>query len=91
MRAADAHGEAMGRLGASAGAPIVTAELDRVAQIARSCGGGAKPSGAGGGDVALAFFSDAERGARFETACEEAGFTLLSVALGADGVRSEET
>lgn len=91
VRAADAHGDAMGRLGDSAGAPIVTEELERVAQIARSCGGGAKPSGAGGGDVALAFFSDVESSARFEAACGQCGLTLLSLALGADGVRAEET
>lgn len=91
VRAADSHGRAMGALGDAAGAPIVTAELERVAELARSCGGGAKPSGAGGGDVALAFFCGADASERFREACSRAELTLLSLVLGADGVRLEET
>ncbi len=90
VEAADAHGRAMGALGDAAGAPIVTEALARVAAIARDCGGGAKPSGAGGGDVALGFFTRAEDAAAFRAACAEAGLTPLSLSLGAEGVRVEE-
>ncbi|MBX3269814.1 MAG: hypothetical protein KF729_06115 [Sandaracinaceae bacterium] len=87
---ADAHGRAMGALGEAAGAPIVTDALAGLAALARACGGGAKPSGAGGGDVALAFFTRPEDAARFRARCTEAGLTLLSLTLGAEGVRAEE-
>jgi len=89
--AADRHGLAMGALGEASGAPIVTEELARVAALARENNGGAKPSGAGGGDVALAFFSNPDDSRRFRAACVKADLTLLSVELGAEGVRSEET
>ncbi|MCB9595423.1 MAG: hypothetical protein H6719_22070 [Sandaracinaceae bacterium] len=88
--AADAHGVAMGALGDAADAPIVTEELHAVAELARTCGGGAKPSGAGGGDVALAFFRRAEDAARFRAGCAAADLTLLSLTLGAEGVLATE-
>lgn len=87
VKAADAHGLAMAGLGEAAGAPIVTEELAQVAELARACGGGAKPSGAGGGDVALAFFARAEDASAFREACAEASLRVLDVELGADGVR----
>lgn len=90
-RAAAAHGRAMAGLGEAAGVPIVTAELARVAALAEACGGGAKPSGAGGGDVALAFFADAEAAARFRSGCQAEGLTLLPLAMAAEGVRDENS
>ena len=42
---------------------------------------------AGGGDVALAFFTRDDDAAAFRRACPEAGLDLLSVQLGAEGVR----
>ena len=89
VRAAAAHGDAMAKLGEAAGAPIVTEALARVARIAKDCGGAAKPSGAGGGDVALALFADAADAERFDRACAREGLNLLSLRLGAEGVRRE--
>jgi phosphomevalonate kinase len=86
VQAADAHGEAMRRLGEAAGVGIVEENLARVAQMARAAGGAAKPSGAGGGDVAVAFFADAAEAAQFERACHEAGMDLLNLRLGAEGL-----
>lgn len=91
IEAADEHGAAMGALGEAAGAPIVTETLARVAELARAHRGGAKPSGAGGGDVALAFFDSARDAARFRDACATNELALLPLELGADGVRLEET
>ncbi len=85
--AAGAHGEAMDGLGQASGAPIVTDALRRVARLAAERGGGAKPSGAGGGDVALAFFAEDAAAESFRAACEAAGLTLLPLQLGAEGVR----
>lgn len=87
VSAADAHCAAMDRLGHAAGVAIVSPELRRLAALARDHGGAAKPSGAGGGDVALGFFADAADAQGFGVRCDEAGFVRLPLALGAEGVR----
>lgn len=81
-----AYGEAMGALGDAAGAPIVDLRLRRVADLAARFSGGAKPSGAGGGDVAVAFFTDAEAADGFEMACQDEGLRPIDVLWGATGV-----
>jgi phosphomevalonate kinase len=86
---AGAPRRAMKALGEAAGVPIVNDSLERAMALAERHGGGAKPSGAGGGDVAIAFFSAAEDAARFEGACSDVGLTPLSLRLGVDGVRTE--
>ena len=68
---------------------FMTDTLKRTQELADRAGGGAKPSGAGGGDVALAFFADPESAERFVTSCSASGLEVLSMALGAEGVRSE--
>lgn len=44
---------------------LITPDHERIAQAAQAAGGAAKPSGAGGGDLAVAFFPDEESAARF--------------------------
>lgn len=90
VRAADVHHHAMAALGDAAGAPIVEASLARAAELARKHGGAAKPSGAGGGDVALAFFADAEAADAFAAECPQHGLSIVEAALDAEGVRVEE-
>ena len=51
---------------------------------------GTKPSGAGGGDVAIALFADESSEERFRALCSDCKFTLLTIELGAPGVRLEE-
>lgn len=89
VRAAGAHGRAMQHLGERTGAGILTEPLARAAHLAEAHRGASKPSGAGGGDVALAFFADEEDAARFRRACASARLTLLPLALGDEGVRIE--
>lgn len=84
-----AYGRAMGALGDAAGIPIVNDTLNKVAQLAERAGGAAKPSGAGGGDVALALFPDEAADQRFRAKCNECNFSLLLLKLGAEGVCSE--
>ena len=84
-----AYGKTMGQLGDAAGVSIVNDTLRKVAQLAEQAGGAAKPSGAGGGDVALALFPDDSSERRFSALCEEHGFALLLIELGAQGVRLE--
>jgi phosphomevalonate kinase len=89
VAAAGAYGEGMARLGVAAGVDIVTAELQTIADLARAHGGSAKPSGAGGGDVAIAFFASEADAQGFDGACVKQGLDLLDLGLGAEGVRIE--
>lgn len=84
-----AYGVAMGQLGEAAGVSIVTDTLRQVADLANQAGGAAKPSGAGGGDVALALFPDDASERRFAALCKDSSFSLLSIELGAQGVCRE--
>lgn len=79
---------AMGELGAAAGAPIVEERLARAAELAGRFSGSAKPCGAGGGDVAIAFFVDADAATRFEVASSEEGLHPIDVSWGATGVQA---
>lgn len=82
--AADAYGRALTELGASAGVSIVTPPFQRLAELARTLGGAAKPSGAGGGDVGVAFFASAEAARELATRCPP-GMTVLDLRLGTPG------
>jgi phosphomevalonate kinase len=84
VAAADAYGLGLGALGAAAEVPIVTAPHARAAKLARELGGAAKPSGAGGGDVGIAFFTDTEAAAAFAGRCSEE-LLVLEIRLGAAG------
>lgn len=87
IASAASYADAMRVLGDSAGAPIVEARLSRVAEIAARFSGSAKPSGAGGGDVAVAFFVDLGAAEAFEMACKDQRLHPIDVAWGATGVR----
>ncbi len=89
LSCADQYGEAMAALGRESGAPIVEERLSKVRSLAQEEQGAAKPSGAGGGDVALGFFTDANRARRFEDRCAHAGFAVLDATVGGPGVRIE--
>jgi phosphomevalonate kinase len=89
IAAARAYGLGMGQLGRSAGVDIVTTELAQIAQLAEQHGGAAKPSGAGGGDVAIALFPSNDAALTFDAACVEKGLDRLSLTLGAPGVRAD--
>jgi phosphomevalonate kinase len=89
IEAARAYHESMKALGAAAGAAIVDAQLEQIARAAAREGGAAKPCGAGGGDVAIAFFDDLTAAKRFEIRCAVAGSKPIDVRWGAEGVRCE--
>jgi phosphomevalonate kinase len=88
IRAAGAYGAAMAELGEAADAPIVDARLERARALADRFSGSAKPCGAGGGDVAIAFFVDSDRAQAFKLACEDEGLHPIEVSWGAPGVRA---
>jgi phosphomevalonate kinase len=91
LRSTAAYGEAMGALGAAADIPVVNDTLRKVADLAAQAGGAAKPSGAGGGDVAIAIFADQTTEHRFDQLCREHNFALILMDVGASGVRLDTT
>jgi mevalonate kinase len=85
VAAAEEYGRALRDLGSSAGVSIVTPAFEAAAALARTLGGAAKPSGAGGGDVGVAFFTDRGAASEFAARCPE-GVSMLDLRLGAAGV-----
>jgi len=85
-RSLDDGGEALERLAREADLPLLTPELDRLVALARAAGAGAKLSGAGGGDCAIALTDDAEVAARVRAAWQAASFRALDLSLEPGGV-----
>ena len=84
------YGKSMDRLGRASGAPIVTKKHALVANLASSLGGSAKPSGAGGGDAAVAVFNDREAAAQFRTVCLRYELIPLELTTDAPGLCRED-
>jgi phosphomevalonate kinase len=89
IRVANEYHDAMGALGRAAGAEIVTPELQQITELARRHGGAGKPSGAGGGDLGVAFTVGEEATAKLRTALSEAGLTVLELSPNAPGLKWE--
>jgi phosphomevalonate kinase len=66
-------------MSAQAGIDYDTPALARIATLAADHGGAAKPSGAGGGDVAVACIPDPEARTQFEAACALEGLPPIAV------------
>jgi phosphomevalonate kinase len=84
VRWADVCHDALDQLGQAADLPIVTREVAEAAALARSFGGAAKPSGAGGGDIGVAFFSDPDEARDFTARCPPS-LLVLDLQLGVTG------
>lgn len=82
-------GSAMRQLGIEADMDIVSAPHREIAKIAAQHGGAAKPSGAGGGDIAIAFVPIQNRDSLADS-LENAGYPVFPLALGGPGVRRDE-
>jgi phosphomevalonate kinase len=89
VAAADAYGQAMGQLGEAAACEIVTRPHAVCAALARRHGGAAKPSGAGGGDLGVAFTVGAEATHALRADLRGAGLTVLPLGAPAPGLRLE--
>lgn len=70
-------------MAAAAGLDYDTEEHRRIAALADEHGGAAKPSGAGGGDVAVALFPDPAARSAFAEACRRAGLAPIAVEVAA--------
>jgi phosphomevalonate kinase len=86
LGAVGAAHEALAALGRDADLAIVTPALEAAAALARELGGAAKPSGAGGGDVGVAFFADPDAAQRFRTRAARHDLSILSITTGARGL-----
>lgn len=86
----ESYGTAMGVLGDAAGIAILDETTKDIRMLARECGGAAKPSGAGGGDVVVAGFRGVNEAATFHAGCTAKGFEVLSLELGVFGERLEQ-
>lgn len=80
--------DAMASMGEAAGIDVVTAEHRRIADITAEAGGAAKPSGAGGGDVAVCFVPREHR-ADLQDDLTRAGFPVVELQIGAAGARMD--
>lgn len=83
IAAAQAYGQAMHQLGRSAGVPIVTPAMERLAMVVGQAAA-VKPSGAGGGDMALVFTTMREA-TQVTEAIEAAGFKSIALTYGVAG------
>lgn len=72
-------------LGQSTGLPLMTPLLERIWQAAHMVGGVAKPSGAGGGDIAIALLPSTECIHEFQRLLPPEVF-ILSYSLGVPGI-----
>jgi mevalonate kinase len=81
--------DALGALGAAADVPIATPTVARAAELARSLGGAAKSSGAGGGDVGFAWLPDRAAAAAFRARASAAGIPIVSCSIDPRGVARE--
>ncbi len=89
IAAADAYGQAMAQLGDAAACEIVTRPHALLAALARRHGGAGKPSGAGGGDLGVAFTVGADATRALREDLRGAGLTVLSLGAPAPGLRLE--
>ncbi len=81
-----AYGQAMQALGTAADAPVYTDAHRRLAQLASDYGVAFKPSGAGGGDIAIAAAIDTHALADFGRRVQAAGYGLLELSPAEQGV-----
>ena len=80
-----AGAEAAGGLGRAAGVEIETEAHRAIARLAAGHGGASKPTGAGGGDIALAAFATAAAAAAFRAETVARGMKLLALRVDPDG------
>jgi phosphomevalonate kinase len=76
----------MEMLGQAASVPIVTPVLAHAAVLASEVGGAAKPSGAGGGDVGIAFLPDPEAADEFRKRARGIGLGILDLFVDPTGI-----
>ena len=87
LLAIEAGGAALRALAQATSAKLWLPEHDLLAELARGLGGALKPTGAGGGDLAVAAFADAESATQFEKCLDERGIACPALDVDTQGVR----
>lgn len=87
VQAISRAGRAVEALGAAAKAPIWIPVHSQMRDIAEQLGGSVKPTGAGGGDLALGAFHSSEQAERFRNALMDLGIPCPDLAPSNLGVR----
>jgi phosphomevalonate kinase len=82
------YGRLLQSMAKQAGFSYLTPALARIAQIAEAHGGSAKPSGAGGGDIAVALIPEEDARAAFVSACASEGLPEIALKI-APGLHAE--
>jgi len=90
VRVLDRYGALMAELGEAMGKPIVTPTHQRLADVARNLGGAYKPSGAGGGDVGIAGFTDPQALLAFRSEVGALGLTIPELGIDPQGLIVEQ-
>ncbi len=86
VAAARLAGNALAELGREANIEIWTDPVRSAAALAHDLGGTAKPSGAGGGDVGVAFLPDRRAADRFRAAAAALEIRILDIQIAAPGL-----
>jgi phosphomevalonate kinase len=81
VRSLSKYGTLLSDATVSAGVDYMTDNHKTIAGLATKFGGAAKPSGAGGGDIAIAIIPDPEQRKLFVEACHLAHFPLIPVSI----------
>lgn len=87
LDAVDATCDALERLGHDARLPILSDEHLELGRLARRHNARYKPSGAGGGDIGIAWANDPDAAAATASAAKAAGFHVLDLHPDPDGLR----
>ena len=82
-----AYHQIMERLGEKIGAPVISKEHQRLAEISTRTGAVYKPSGAGGGDLGIAFSDSKDVIKRLRKEIVEAGFKIMDLDFGTTGIQ----
>jgi phosphomevalonate kinase len=89
LGAVDAFWSGLGNLGRAIEMPILSSEHLRLRELAGACGVHYKPSGAGGGDLGVAFASARDPLLELEERAREAGFRVPDIAVDMEGLQVE--
>ncbi len=87
IRWSNVYTQALLALGLAAELPIVTPEVLAATRLSLQLQGAAKPSGAGGGDLGVAFFPGEAEAQAFSARCPE-GLLVLDLQLGVAGAQA---
>ncbi|MFH0901550.1 MAG: hypothetical protein V2A73_13060 [Pseudomonadota bacterium] len=86
LDAVDQGADALAELAVCSRVPLMPPIYTKAREIARACGGVAKPAGAGGGDLVLVLLDGAAARREFGREAEDAGLTLIAAGLDSLGV-----